>query len=206
MEKRLFIFVEGGDDIRFFGRLVKPLIIQRYQSVELIAYACIKREKINKFLRSLAKLGHDYIFVADIDCEPSVEAKKHVLTCRFSDLGNDHVVIVIQEIESWYLAGLNDEASAKLGVPCLDLTNTITKEDFNRMIPYRFASKIDFMFEILKFFSVEIAIQKNRSFRFFVRKYQICEGAEVQGTPVHKRTGQVSGNPPPRMPESKPIN
>jgi hypothetical protein len=74
------------------------------------------------------------------------------------------------------------------------------------MIPYRFASKIDFMFEILKFFSVEIAIQKNRSFRFFVRKYQICEGAEVQGTPVHKRTGQVSGNPPPRMPESKPIN
>jgi hypothetical protein len=190
MEKRLFIFVEGGDDIRFFGRLIKPLLVPRYQSVELIAYACIKREKVSRFLKSVTRLGHDYIFVGDIDFEPSVEAKKHALACRFGELPGDHIVVVIQEIESWYLAGLDDEASARLDVPGLDLTNTITKEDFNRMIPPKFASKIDFMFEILKFFSLETAARKNRSFRFFVRKYRILDARgdyDGVGRPLNPR-------------------
>ena len=39
MKKRLFIMVEGEDDVRFFGRLIKPLIAHRYDSVEIIPYA-----------------------------------------------------------------------------------------------------------------------------------------------------------------------
>lgn len=38
----------------------------------------------------------------------------------------------------------------------------------------RFGSKIDFVLEILKHFSIEIANQKNRSFRYFLEKYN-CE-------------------------------
>jgi hypothetical protein len=37
-----------------------------------------------------------------------VEAKKFVLTSRFPELHSDRIVIVIREIESWYLAGLDD--------------------------------------------------------------------------------------------------
>ena len=37
MKKRLFIMVEGEDDIRFFGRIIKPLFIARYDSVEIIS-------------------------------------------------------------------------------------------------------------------------------------------------------------------------
>ncbi|MEN6609468.1 MAG: hypothetical protein ABFC24_01375 [Methanoregulaceae archaeon] len=176
MEKRLFIFVEGADDIRFFGRLVKPLLVPRYRSVELIAYASMKREKVSRFIKSLNALGHEYIFVGDIDFEPSVESKKYLLTGRYQELAGDHIVVVIREIESWYLAGLDRSAEARLGVRHLELTNTVTKEDFVKMIPRRFVSKVDFMFEILKFFSLESAEEKNRSFRFFVRKYQIPVG------------------------------
>lgn len=195
MEKRLFIFVEGADDIRFFGRLIKPILAPRYRSVELVAYACIKREKVSRFIKSIRELGHDYIFVGDIDFEPSVDAKKYLLTGRYQDLAGDNIVVVIREIESWYLAGLSGSAEARLGVHHLELTNSVTKEDFVRMIPRRFVSKVDFMFEILKFFSLESAAEKNRSFRFFVRKYQIPdETGAYPDTIPRDLTGKNPGN------------
>ncbi len=76
MKKRLFILVEGEDDIRFFGRIVKPLLVSRYDSVELIPYASIRRVKVNNFLKSVRLMKNDYIFVADIDTERSCTGQK----------------------------------------------------------------------------------------------------------------------------------
>jgi hypothetical protein len=171
MKKRLFILVEGEDDIRFFGRVIKPLLAPSYHSVEIIPYACIKREKVNKFLKSVVLMNNDYIFVADIDQERSVRDKKQILYYRFSDIDGRSIVIVIREIESWYLAGLSFDASQEVGIADLPSTDQITKEDFNALIPAQFDSRIDFMFEILKSFSLETAVKKNTSFRFFVTRY-----------------------------------
>jgi hypothetical protein len=173
MKKRLFILVEGGDDVRFFGRIIKPLFVSRYDSVEIIPYACIKREKVNKFLKSVRLMNHDYIFVSDIDFEHSVRDKKQILYCRFNQIDGNDIVIVIREIESWYLAGLPPDTAQLMGVQTSDTTDKLTKEDFNRMIPAMFDSRIDFMFEILKFFSLECAAKKNHSFNYFVHRYHI---------------------------------
>jgi hypothetical protein len=173
MKKRLFILVEGGDDVRFFGRIIKPLFVSRYDSVEIIPYACIKREKVNKFLKSVRLMNHDYIFVSDIDFEHSVRDKKQILYCRFNQIDGNDIVIVIREIESWYLAGLPPDTAQRIGVQTSDTTDKLTKEDFNRMIPAMFDSRIDFMFEILKFFSIENAAKKNHSFNYFVHRYHI---------------------------------
>lgn len=170
-KKRLFIMVEGEDDIRFFGRIIKPLIAPSYHSVEIIPYACIKRAKVNKFLKSVALMKNDYIFVADIDNERSVRDKKQILYYRFSDIDGRSIVVVIREIESWYLAGISFDAAQALGVADLLETNDLTKEDFNALIPLRFDSRIDFMFELLKSFSLETAVKKNASFRFFYNRY-----------------------------------
>jgi hypothetical protein len=175
MKKRLFIMVEGEDDIRFFGRIIKPLFTGRYDSVEIIPYASIRREKVSKFLKSLTQMGYDYIFFADIDAEKNVRDKKQILYYRFNSIDGNRIVIVIKEIESWYLAGLSRSAAGALGVePPVD-TDTITKEDFNRLIPRRYDSRIDFMFEILKYFSIDTAATKNRSFRFFVERYHLAD-------------------------------
>jgi hypothetical protein len=173
MKKRLFILVEGEDDIRFFGRIVKPLFVQRYDSVEIFPYASIKRVKVNKFLKSIAQMKHDYIFVADIDTERSVRDKKQLLYYWFSDIKGGNIVIVIKEIESWYYAGLPDTALQKFGIPHLASTDELTKEGFNELIPPLFDSRIDFMFEILKSFSLETAARHNRSFTFFVERYHL---------------------------------
>jgi len=173
MKKRLFIFVEGEDDIRFFGRIVKPLFVSQYDSVDIVPYASTKREKVSGFLRSVRLMGNDYIFVADIDTENSVHDKKQVLYGRYSDLDGRNIVVVIREIESWYLAGLTTGSAHHLGMRSYGETDTITKEDFNGMIPARFSSRIDFMFEVLKFFSLQEAARKNRSFAFFIRHYNV---------------------------------
>jgi hypothetical protein len=177
MKKRLYIFVEGEDDVRFFGRIVKPLFTPRYDSVDIIPYASIKRLKVNNFIKSLSEMKNDYIFVADIDTERSVRDKKQLLYHWYSNISGNTIVIVVMEIESWYYAGLAAESLQKLGLPSLPSTDELTKEDFNALIPPSFDSRIDFMFEILKTFSPTTAARNNRSFRFFFERHHLEDPA-----------------------------
>lgn len=180
MQKRLFILVEGEDDVRFFGRIIKPLFVSRYSSVEIIPYASIKRSKVNSFLKSIRLMNNDYIFVADIDTEHSVRDKKQILYSHFSHIDGGSIVVVIKEIESWYYAGLSGKSAQDLTVPDLPLTDDLTKEDFNGLIPLRYDSRIDFMFEILKYFSIDTAGKKNHSFNFFVKRFRLEDPAGQQ--------------------------
>ncbi len=119
MKTRLFILVEGEDDVRFFGRIIKPLFIGRYDSVEIIPYASIKRSKVSNFLKSITLMKNDYIFVSDIDAERSVKDKKQVLYSHFNHIDGGSIIVVIKEIESWYYAGLSTESALALNVPDL---------------------------------------------------------------------------------------
>ena len=175
MKKRLFILVEGEDDVRFFGRIIKPLFVSRYESIEIIPYASIKRVKVNNFLKSVREMNNDYLLVADIDTERSVRDKKQILYFHFNNIAGNSIVIVIKEIESWYYAGLSATAAQDIGVADLNTTDDLFKEDFNQLMPRRFDSRIDFMFEILKSFSLETAVLKNHSFKFFVQRYHLAD-------------------------------
>ncbi|OPX64916.1 MULTISPECIES: hypothetical protein [unclassified Methanoregula] len=177
MKNRLYILVEGEDDVRFFGRVMKPLFTSRYDSVELLPYASIKRVKVNNFLKSLSQMKTDYIFVADIDTERSVRDKKQILYHWYSNISGSNIVIVIMEIESWYYAGLPDDSLQRFGLPLMPSTDEMTKEDFNALIPPAFDSRIDFMFEILKSFSPSAAARHNRSFKYFFDHYRLEDPA-----------------------------
>jgi len=177
MKKRLYILVEGEDDVRFFGRVMKPLFVPHYDSVEILPYASIKRVKVNNFLKSMAEMKNDYILVADIDTERSVRDKKQLLYHWYPNVNGNSIVVVIMEIESWYYAGLPAESLQKFGLPTLPSTDGLTKEDFNALIPLAFDSRIDFMFEILKSFSPTTAALHNRSFKFFFDRYHLEDPA-----------------------------
>ncbi len=183
MKKRLYILVEGEDDVRFFGRIMKPFFASRYDSVEILPYASIKRQKVNNFIKSVAQMKNDYIFIADIDTERSVRDKKQLLYHWYSNISGGSIVIVVMEIESWYYAGLPAEALQKLSLPLLPSTDGLTKEDFNALIPPSFDSRIDFMFEILKSFSPSTAVLHNRSFKFFFERYHLEDPAVIPPSP-----------------------
>ena len=72
--RRLFIFVEGSDDVRFFETIIKPRFEHVFESVELITFACTKSVKVDRFIRGINAMGHSYIIVTDIDFEKSIPA------------------------------------------------------------------------------------------------------------------------------------
>ena len=90
---------------------------------------------------------------------------------KHPNIDKSKIIVVIKEIESWYLAGLDNKVCRQLKINNFADTDNVTKEKFNALIPKKFTSRIDFMSEILKYFSIEIAKQKNNSFQYFVEKY-----------------------------------
>lgn len=170
--KRLFIWVEGNDDQRFFENLIVPILGKIYDLVEIIRYAQLKREKIQNFLKSIESMECcDYIYVVDINSSLCVTAKKQELKNKLGNINENRIIVVIKEIESWYLAGLDDASAQKLGFPRYNNTNHLIKEQFNISSEKKFIFRIDCMLEILKHFSVEMARRKNKSFDYFCKKY-----------------------------------
>lgn len=172
-ERRLFILLEGNDDERFFDRIIVPLIAHRYRSVKLIKYACLKSVRVCKFIRSIRRMGDELMVVADIDQAPDVWAKKQVIMGRFCVSNPGEIIVIIQEIESWYLAGLGPSDAGLLGVRPPHTTDHVTKEIFNQAIPLHYISRIAYMIEILSRFSIPTACRKNRSFHYFMNHYHL---------------------------------
>jgi len=169
--KRLFIWVEGSDDKRFFDKIIKPRLQKKYNLIEVRPHAGLKNEKIDSFLRSIKAMGADYIFAIDINNAPCITAKKQEIKNKIRNINENRIIVVIKEIESWYLAGLTSPISKKFKIHTFKTTKDITKEQFNYLIPKKFDSRIDFMLEILKFFSIKNAVNKNNSFKYFIKKY-----------------------------------
>jgi hypothetical protein len=173
MERFLFIWVEGGSDARLFEAVFKPLFEKKYRRVEIRTYANLKREAFQKILLGMQSMEADFIVVADIDQEPCITSKKKYVQTRIKGIEDEWIRVVIQEIESWYLAGVNESSASLLGLPVLNRTDTVTKEQFIAMMPEQYDSRIDFMMEILKTFSIATAMEKNDSFRYFVSKHKL---------------------------------
>ncbi len=172
-QKKLYIFVEGNDDELFFKRVVQPLFLNHYSDVEIFKYAQWKKQKVELFIQSIITLDYDYIFTADIDLLETIAEKKRIIKNRFSNVETSKIDIVIKEIESWYLAGISTERAALMNILIPKDTNEITKEDFNEICHHTFRSRIDFMYEILKSYSIDLAMKKNQSFEYFVKNHRI---------------------------------
>ena len=168
---KLYIFVEGHDDYVFFSNMIVPLFKKQYDDVEILQYAQMKKIKSNKFVDSIITLGFDYLIVADIDEETSTTNKKRKIQGRFPEADFDKMVIVIAETESWFIAGLKDEKADEWKIEKFERTELITKEVFNQLYGRRFHSRIDFLEELMKQFDYDLAMKKNVSFEYFIKRY-----------------------------------
>jgi hypothetical protein len=171
--KRLFFLVEGNDDERFIQKIIKPILEEKYD-IKILKYSQQGKEKVDNFLKNIKKMGAEYIFIVDINSALCVTSKKQEIQNKFKNIDIDRIIVVIKEIEGWYLAGLDAKSCKKLNIRCYETTDNISKEQFNNLIPKKFDSRIDFMAEILKRYSIETAKLKNKSFKYFIEKYY-CE-------------------------------
>lgn len=175
--KALYVFVEGNDDQLLFNSVIEPLLWDKYHHVQSIPYSEDKVEEIESFIRSVQSMREsmdvDYLFLCDINNAPCVTAKKTLITQRYRLLESDRVIVVISEIESWYLAGLDKDGCRKLRIRDLQDTSTLTKEQFNKLMPSHLPARAVFLQQILEHFSLEVAKQKNASFRYLCQRLGI---------------------------------
>lgn len=171
-QRGLFIFLEGNDDERFFQAVFEQKFREKYQWVQYVKYAQVTPAKVDSFVQNILKIKADYLFLADIDAEPCVTEKRGKLCKKYSQLQSNLIFVVKKEIESWYLAGVTTEMAEELKIkgPILE-TNTLTKEQFDQKQPSAFTSRLDFLQEILKIYSLEVALPRNNSLAYFNGRY-----------------------------------
>ncbi|MEA2694831.1 MAG: hypothetical protein QOJ16_4218 [Acidobacteriota bacterium] len=171
--KQLFILVEGGDDVRFFGAVVKPLFEKYYDEVRILAISNWSHEEVRRLLFSISAMKSDYLIVRDIDTHPCVTAARDALRKPYSRLDPERIQIVRAEIESWYCAGISPQ-DAELGalkvVTCND-TGEVTKESFDAALFERRLRRAPAMIAMLERFDLATAARRNASFRYFLRKH-----------------------------------
>lgn len=172
MFKRLFLFVEGPDDERFCRTVLESILKGHFQEIKYVHYAKKKPIDVAKFLRSMVHIPSPaFIFMHDLDEHPCVTTCKEKIIEKFSHtLDQNAIVIAKQEIESWYLAGIELGHCKRLKVKYIKDTEKVNKEKFNTLIPKTFI-RTDFMIELLKVFSIEVAKERNHSFLYFHDKY-----------------------------------
>jgi len=170
MYRRIDVLVEGRDDREFINAVIKPILEEEYDYVQVKEYARDTIEKRTNYIKSIRAMKADYLFVTDINASPCVTEKKERTVNRHKGrINTDRTIVVWREIESWYLAGLDDRAFRELGIASLPQTDDVTKEQFRNMMPGQFSgSVVDFMKEILKRFQVDVARKKNRSFCYLM--------------------------------------
>lgn len=171
----VWLFSEGDDDHRFLEHLIVPLLEREYTCVTHYDYAQTSPPKVAKFLSHLQHQGIDYIFFGDIDSHPCITLCKQRLEERYGVPDLENIIIVVREIESWYLAGIDCKRRRKLGLQNMPRqTDNLSKEQFNSSTPSKARTRIALKHKILEAFCVSLARKNNRSFRYFTDKYDLC--------------------------------
>jgi hypothetical protein len=170
--RRLFLFVEGDDDERFFSSVVVPALLTAYDHIQFVQFSGLNKEKRRGFLRSIAAMKADYILVRDLDRLPCVTAAKDQVLKSLPQVYPDRIQIVKAEIESWYCAGIpEDHPWRSLAIGRSANTSTITKEAFEAAVFQPGQPKLPAMLALLESFDLQAAVQRNESFRRFLRKF-----------------------------------
>lgn len=181
MFKLFYIFVEGNDDKRFFDNLIVPKIYERYKckcKVFVIPYQQRKNTDIkNNIVRYAKSNNMNYVFLADLDSQNYLSFKEKIKHCQdiYPELDYEKIFIVVEEIESWYLSGIDNakEIFSEFEIP--GNTDDISKENFEEMIrkSKKFNSKLEFMEQICKDFDFDKAVERNTSLKYFLKELKL---------------------------------
>ncbi len=167
------IFIEGKDDQRFIDNILTPYILS-FSKIRIfpISYAQKSFNNVDKNIQKVTANNQSYILLGDYDSsDDCITLKKQDLIKKYKHLDSDFIFIVKDEIESWFISGVDTNLKQFREFEIPDNTEEITKEIFNEMWENsHFDSKIDFMMEISKSFDFDLAVSRNNSFKYFIEK------------------------------------
>ncbi|WP_407454393.1 hypothetical protein [Methanobrevibacter sp.] len=170
---KLFIFIEGKHDLIFVRHVLSNYLYEEKSIIVYpIPYSKKSPSKINRNIKS--KSGH-YLFLSDLDSDetPCITSKKELRLNRYSNLDSNRVIIVKEEIESWFLAGIDSSINQFKHFNIPPSTDLITKEDFDKLLKeHSIDNKINFLIEVSKHYNIQLASKRNSSFNYFLDKIE----------------------------------
>ncbi|MDR2623273.1 MAG: hypothetical protein LBC39_01695 [Methanobrevibacter sp.] len=171
MNNKLYLFVEGNDDERFFNNILERIsectgINQNL--IFIIPFQQKKNSYINKQIKKAKKYNDPYFFITDKDSDKfkCYTQRKQKRFEEYKELELNKIVVVNEEIESWYFSGLKNYSLLK---NTENLSYYCSKEDFNESL-HSPNDKIQCLVEIMEHFDFNLAIKNNDSFRYFIKK------------------------------------
>lgn len=174
--KNLFIFVEGKDDIIFVKNVLHNIFIKHSINVIPIPYQKARNYDVKNHIKASKAKNLDYVLLSDLDSHtyPCITSRKDQRIRELDgEITHDKIIIVVEELESWCLAGIdvNIDEYADFIVP--ESTDDITKKDFDEILSNTSFNK-NKLLNFLSFnYSVDLAIKRNKSFKYFLKKYGI---------------------------------
>lgn len=179
--RRLFVFVEGHDDEMFIKQILLKYFPQNHMALIPIRYQSKPNIKIIKHIKQINLSNNlDYIFLSDLDshsysniCDRKNKRIREFHHEKYDDLDPEKIFIVVEEIESWFIAGI-DSSIDQFKHFCMPFnTDSLTKEDFEKLIgEYSIEDKITFLIEICKHYNIELASKRNSSLNYFLEKLE----------------------------------
>lgn len=177
-KKILYIFVEGPDDEKFINAFIKDMncLTQQYKTIKCIRYGeGWNASKINQYIdKTIQELGHDYIFLADADFGAGVDCfphRKENLSKIYKLTDINKIWIVVEEIESWFLAGFDEQFCKKEKLDFKKKTEKVTKEVFDKIDKNKKKKShnqlIDFLIRKKSYFSYSEVTNRNESLARF---------------------------------------
>ena len=170
----LYVFIEGYYDQIFVENILSLFLLKEKSIIVYsIPYAQKNKKLINKEIKSKSKSNHYYVLLTDLDSSEynCITHRKKYMLNFYSNLEWDKTFIVKEEIESWFIAGLDTSLSQFKNFKVPDKTDFITKEDFDLMIENNSnLVKEDFLLELSHYYDIDLAMKRNTSFNYFINK------------------------------------
>jgi hypothetical protein len=168
----LYVICEGDDDQQFFEHVVEPRLSYATHEVEYFQYAQSPHEDVRNLIHSIQSMQEkgidaDYLYLRDHDQAPCKATRFDEIDRQYDELiARNRTFLVVQMIESWYVAGLKNQHDLSMLADAPSQTDDLGKQDFTEMIDED-AVRTDVLQEILKRFDVHQARYKNDSFEYF---------------------------------------
>jgi len=170
---KLMFFVEGDDDQRFIERTIVPAIATKYDVIKYFRYASSVPKETCKVLRTLESTGWDYLFLADRDQSACKTHRREKICEKMQVVTAKKIIVVDQEIESWYVSGLDAASARGVGLDLPRSSELFSKEHLVRLVGKRFPTATDLKLFLLDSFSLEVGRKSNASFAYLCKRLGI---------------------------------
>ena len=171
----LFVFVEGDDDLFFIKQILYEYFLNKSVNLIAIPYQQTRNHIIKKSIKQAKKdKTADYLLISDLDSHryPCITERKKA---RFDELNGEidlnKIIIAKEEIENWFLAGLNCELEIFKDFDDFENTELITKEDFEKLINEKSINKFEFFTQLKDYYDFDLALKRSNSLKYFFDKY-----------------------------------